>query len=119
MNILKATLYTGLVLSAALITTPTLAAKFVAADTSPGTQACMAVASNKAYKLRATLRDLRTSKAAINKLQCNNLPITEFVSLYNLDKSANYLNIKATTRTSIKDLAKVNMPTVTIITSPK
>ncbi|WP_286741731.1 MULTISPECIES: DUF3718 domain-containing protein [unclassified Pseudoalteromonas] len=121
MNTLKATLCTTMVLGATLlIAKPALATQFVAADSSPGTQACMAVAANKSYVVRKASRDLNISKAVMSKkLNCNNLSMGDFVTLYNLDKSANYLNIDTSTRTSIKDLAKSYNPEKVIITGPK
>ena len=121
MNTLKATLCTTMVLGATLlIAKPALATQFVAADSSPSTQACMAVAANKSYVVRKASRDLNISKAVMSKkLHCNNLSMGDFVTLYNLDKSANYLNIDTSTRTSIKDLAKSYNPEKVIITGPK
>ena len=43
----------------------------------------------------------------------------DFVARYNLDKSANYLNIESSTRTSIKDLAKVSSTEIIVISSPQ
>jgi hypothetical protein len=120
MNTLKASLCTTLVVAATLLVTPALAVQFEATDSSAGTQACMAVAANKAHVLRKTSRNLNISKAVISKkLKCNNLLMGDFVTLYNLDKSANYLNIDTSTRTSIKDIAKTFNPEKVIITGPK
>ncbi|XQF91965.1 DUF3718 domain-containing protein [Pseudoalteromonas espejiana] len=120
MNTLKVTLCTTFALGAVLMASPASAVQFEAADSSPGTQACMAVAANKTYVLRKTSRSLNISKAVLSKkLECNNLSMGDFVTLYNLDKSANYLNIDTSTRTSIKDLAKTMTSEKVIITGPK
>ncbi|MBW4965553.1 MULTISPECIES: DUF3718 domain-containing protein [unclassified Pseudoalteromonas] len=120
MNTVKKALCTTLVIGSAALAAPVSAAQFVAADSTPGTQICMAVASNKAYVLRKAQQSLNVKKSIIsNKLTCNNLPMGDFVARYNLDKSANYLNIESNTRTSIKDLANVSLPDVVVISSPQ
>ena len=110
MNTLKATLCTTMVLGATLlIAKPALATQFVAADSSPGTQACMAVAANKSYVVRKASRDLNISKAVMSKkLHCNNLSMGDFVTLYNLDKSANYLHCRYHKNMLVCDSRKVN-----------
>lgn len=45
--------------------------------------------------------------------------MNDFVALYDLDKSARFFNIEATTSTSIRDLAKVNKPMVVIMAGSK
>jgi hypothetical protein len=119
MSILKATLFTGMLLGTALISVPASAVQFIAADSTPGTQACMAVVSNKPLTLRKAIQRLRVKKTVVkNKLQCNDLSMGEFVALYNFDRSAKYLNLQ-TTHTSIKDIAKVDTPTVIVISASK
>ena len=120
MNTFKTALCTTLIIGSAALAAPVSATQFVAADSTPGTQICMAVASNKAYVLRKTQQSLNVKKSIIsNKLTCNNLPMGDFVARYNLDKSANYLNIESSTRTSIKDLAKVSSTEIIVISSPQ
>ncbi len=120
MNTLKATLYSGVLLSAVSIASPVMATQFIAADSTPGTQACMAVAANKRLTLYKTMQDLRISKAVINtKLLCNDLSVGDFVALYQLNKSADFLNIEMKTSTSITDLAKADMPSVVIMAGAK
>ncbi|WP_417668179.1 DUF3718 domain-containing protein [Pseudoalteromonas tetraodonis] len=97
-----------------------MATTFVATDSSPGTQAYMAVASNKRLTLLRTMKDLRIDKHVISKkLLCNDLSVGDFVTLYDLNKSAQFLNIEASTSTSIRDLAKVNKPLVVIMAGSK
>ncbi|WP_409425239.1 MULTISPECIES: DUF3718 domain-containing protein [unclassified Pseudoalteromonas] len=116
----KASLYSTVLLGAATLTTPVMATTFVAADSSPGTQACMAVASNKRLTLHRAMKDLRISKHVIGKkLLCNDLSMDDFVALYDLNKSARFLNIEASTSTSIKDLARANKPLVVIMAGSK
>ena len=120
MNTLKASLCTTLLVGAALLPAHASAVQFEAADSSSGTKACMAVAANKGHVLRKASRNLHISKAVIStKLKCNNLSMGDFVTLYNLDKSANYLNIDISTRTSIKDIANMSNPEKVIISGPK
>ncbi|TMS91530.1 hypothetical protein CWB58_19065 [Pseudoalteromonas sp. S201] len=116
----KATLYSTVLLGAATLTAPVMATTFVAADSSPGTQVCMAVASNKQLTLLKTIKELHTNKHVIGKkLRCNDLSMNDFVALYDLDKSARFFNIEATTSTSIRDLAKVNKLMVVIMAGSK
>lgn len=116
----KATLYSTVLLGAATLTAPLMATTFVTTDSSPGTQVCMAVASNKQLTLHKTIKELHTNKHVIGKkLRCNNLSVNDFVALYNLDKSARFFNIEATTSTSIRDLAKVNKLMVVIMAGSK
>ncbi|WP_058373549.1 DUF3718 domain-containing protein [Pseudoalteromonas translucida] len=120
MNTLKATLYSSVLLSAVSIASPVMATQFIAADSTPGTQACMAVASNKRLTIHNTMKSLRISKAVISKkLLCNDLSVGDFISLYSLNKSARFLNIDMDTRTSITDLAKAKMPSVVIMAGSK
>jgi hypothetical protein len=53
------------------------------------------------------------------KLLCNDLSMGDFVALYDLNKSARFLNIEASTSTSIRDLAKANKPLVVIMAGSK
>ncbi|WP_304182103.1 DUF3718 domain-containing protein [Pseudoalteromonas prydzensis] len=121
MNTLTTTLCTTLLLgTAALTTTNTEAAQFVAADNSPGTQLCMAVVSNKPLQLYATMKDLRINKnTTADKLHCNNMNIAKFAGTYGFDKTAKYLGIETTIDTSIQDLAKLNQQTIMVVAGSK
>lgn len=117
---LKATIYSTVLISAVSLAAPAMATSFVAADSTPGTQICMAVASNKRMSLHRTIKNLHISKHVVNKkLLCNDLSVGDFVALYDLDKSARFFNIEANTSTSIRDLAKVNKPVVVIMAGAK
>ncbi|KAF7766646.1 hypothetical protein PUND_a2501 [Pseudoalteromonas undina] len=66
------------------------------------------------------MKNLRIDKHVISKkLLCNDLSVGDFVTLYDLNKSAQFLNIEASTSTSIRDLAKVNKPLVVIMAGSK
>jgi len=90
-----------------LLTAATSSAnEFVAADTSVATQLCMAVASNHKLTLRKEIREHNISRPILaNRLACNDMPISTFASRYNLENSANFLNINTATSTHIKDLS--------------
>ena len=91
-----------------------------AADNSVGTQACMAIASNKPLNVIGTMRDLRLSKRVMTeKLFCNDMPTNKFVSTYGLHNSAKYLNFDIATKTSIQDIANVSDDTVIVIAGSK
>lgn len=121
MNTLTTTLCTTLLLgTAALTSTNTEAAQFVAADNSPGTQICMAVASNKPIKLSMTMRELRVNKkVATDKLSCNNMSMENFAGTYGFNRTAKLLNLKAETNTSIQDLAKLDQQTIMVVAGSK
>lgn len=121
MKTLATTLSTTLLIgAAALTTTTTQAAEFIAADNSPGTQVCMAVISNKPITLSTTMRDVRMSKRiAVNKLRCNDMALDQFAGMYGFNKSAKYLNLDTSTKTSIHDLAKVNSDTTLVVSGSK
>lgn len=120
MNTLTTALGTALILGSSLVATETNAAQFVAADGNVGTQACMAIASNKPLNVINTMRDLRLSKRVMTeKLQCNEMSTEKFASTYGFNKSASYLNFETTTKTSIQDIAKVSDDTVIVIAGSK
>ncbi|WP_254911159.1 DUF3718 domain-containing protein [Pseudoalteromonas sp. A601] len=121
MKTLATTLCTTLLIGTATLTaTTTQAAEFVAADNSPGTVVCMAVTSNKPITLSATLRDVRMSKkVAINKLHCNDMELGKFAGMHGFNKSAKYLNLDTTGKTSIHDLAKTNDSTILVVAGSK
>lgn len=121
MNTLATTLCTTLILGAASLTaTTTQAAQFVAADNSPGTQVCMAVISNKPIKLSTTMRDVRMSKRiAVTKLHCNEMPLNQFAGTYGFNKTAKYLDLDTSAKTSIHDLAKLSDDTVFVVSGSK
>lgn len=120
MNTLSTIIGTALVLGSSVLSANTHAADFVAADNTFGTQACMAIASNKPIEVAQTLRSLRMSKRVVeDKLECNNMSTAKFASLYGFDRSATYLNLDTTTQTSIHDLAKVTQDTVLVVSGSK
>ncbi len=120
MNTLTTALGTALILASALTATDASAAQFVAADNSVGTQACMAIASNKPLNVIGTMRDLRLNKRVMTeKLLCNDMPTIKFASTYGFHNSAKYLNFETATKTSIQDIANVADDTVIIIAGSK
>lgn len=120
MNTLTTALGTAIILGFSLAATDASAAQFVAADNSVGTQACMAIASNKPLNVIGTMRDLRLSKRVMTeKLFCNDMPTNKFVSTYGLHNSAKYLNFDIATKTSIQDIANVSDDTVIVIAGSK
>ncbi|MDP2634750.1 MULTISPECIES: DUF3718 domain-containing protein [unclassified Pseudoalteromonas] len=121
MNTLTTTLTTILLIGAAtLASTTTQAAEFIAADNTPGTQVCMAVVANRPITLSTTMRDLRMNKnTAVNKLRCNDMQLAQFAGKYGFNKSAKFLNLDSSTKTSIQDLAKVNDDTILVVSGSK
>ncbi|WP_249314942.1 DUF3718 domain-containing protein [Pseudoalteromonas sp. S1727] len=121
MNTLTTTFCTTLLLgTAALTATNAEAAQFVAADNTPGTQICMAVASNKPIKLYLAMKEFRMNKSkTASKLQCNNMSMAEFTGTYGFDRTASRLGIDATTGTSIQDLAKLEQQTIMVVAGSK
>lgn len=121
MNTLTTTLTTTLLIGAAtLVSTTTQAAEFIAADNTPGTQVCMAVVANRPITLSTTMSDLRMSKkTAVNKLRCNDMQLAQFAGKYGFNKSAKFLNLDSSTKTSIQDLAKVNDDTILVVSGSK
>ena len=121
MNTLTTTLCTTLLLgTAAMTTTTTQAAQFVAADNNPGTQVCMAVVSNRPMKVYSTMKDLRLNKNTIaDKLQCNDMSMSEFAGTYGFNRTAKYLGLETTTGTSIQDLAKLDQQTIMVVAGSK
>lgn len=90
--------------------------KFEAADSSPGTELCMAVASNKPLTIQRTLKENNIPKQRmVNVLKCNDMSVGKFVSEFGLSRSAGMLNITPTPRTSITDLAHVNNAKVILV----
>lgn len=97
------TIVTGAIIL--LSSTNSLANEFVAADDTAATQLCIAVASNHKLTIHKTIRQFNTRKTVLsNRLACNDMSLDEFASRYNLDNSANFLNIN-TTSTHIRDLS--------------
>ncbi|QMW13182.1 MULTISPECIES: DUF3718 domain-containing protein [Pseudoalteromonas] len=120
MNTLTLAFGTALIVGSSMTATDANAAQFVAADNSAGTQACMAIVSNKPINLAQTMRDLRLNKRVISdKLQCNDMSTAQFASTYGFNKSASYLNLEQQTKTSIQDIAKVSDNTVYVISGSK
>lgn len=120
MNTLTTALGTALILGSSLAVTDANAAQFVAADNSPGTQACMAIASNKPLNVSSTMRDLRLSKRVMTeKLLCNDMTTDKFANTYGFHNSAKYLNLDTATKTSIQDIAKASDDTVIVIAGSK
>ena len=101
------------VLAAALISTTLFASvnasadtRFVAADNSPGTELCIAFASNKPLEMKKAIKENRVRKFQIDdKLTCNDMSLTKFASVYGLNRTGNYMNLDVKTSTSIQDLA--------------
>ncbi|MEZ7278546.1 DUF3718 domain-containing protein [Pseudoalteromonas sp. CO302Y] len=119
MNTLTTTLGTALIIGSSVITFDTNAAQFVAADDSPGTQTCMAIASNNRLDLVHKMRDLGINRRVISdKLLCNNMSTAKFASIYGFNKTAKYLKLEST-QTSIHDLAKTADDTVIVIAGSK
>jgi hypothetical protein len=117
---MTASLFSTILLSTTLLTTQASATQFVATDASSATQICVAVATNKTHVLRKTQRALGINKDLIvQKLACNNLAMTDFVSLYHLKKVADYLDINTSTHIAIKDLAKIQKTSNFKPTAPK
>ncbi|MBQ4852603.1 DUF3718 domain-containing protein [Pseudoalteromonas sp. MMG012] len=102
-----------------LASSSSLAHEFIAADNTPATQLCMAVASNHKLTLRKEVREHNISRPVLtNRLACNNMSIDTFATLYNLENSANFLNIDMTTSTHIRDLsASINNTQTTLVIS--
>lgn len=121
MNTLTTTLCTTLLLgTAAMTTTNTQAAEFVAADNSPSTQLCMAVVSNRPIQLYLTMKELRINKnITADKLHCNNMNMTQFADTYGFNKTAKYLGLETATGTSIQDLAKLEQQTILVVAGSK
>lgn len=83
--------------------------EFIAADNTVGTQLCMAITEDAPLKLRNTMNDHRVrSYVVINKLQCNDLTVRQFASLYGFERSLKKLGMTPLTETSIHDLAKIH-----------
>ncbi|WP_404339977.1 DUF3718 domain-containing protein [Pseudoalteromonas mariniglutinosa] len=119
MNTLTTMLTTG-ILATTIHTADAKATQFVAADTQPGTQACIAITSNRPLDVAQTMRTLRLSKRVmINKLQCNDMSSAQFARTYGFNKVANYLSIDATTSTSIHDIAQTNPDHVLVVAGSK
>ncbi|MEO2266060.1 DUF3718 domain-containing protein [Pseudoalteromonas pernae] len=90
--------------------------EFVAADGTLGTQLCMAVSSNSRHQLTKIMSETgANSKIFKNKLQCNNLSVREFASLYGFERSLQTLRITPLTQTSIHDLAFVHGTKLTTV----
>jgi hypothetical protein len=121
MNTVTTTLTTTLLIGAAsLASSNTHAAEFIAADNTPGTQVCMAVIANKPITLSTTMRDLRMSKnTAVNKLRCNDMELAQFAGKYGFNKTAKFLNLESSTKTSIQDLAKREDNTILVVSGSK
>lgn len=110
--------------AAALITSLNVNAEsnytFVAADNHPGTQLCMAMTTNKAMKMNNALKLHRLNKRhVVNTLECNNMSLDKFASVYNLDKTGRFLNVSPNTRTSIRDIAKSDKKRVIYVSASR
>lgn len=80
--------------------------KFVAADSSKGTELCLAFASNKPLKLQKALTQNRLRKFQIDEeLTCNDMSLAKFAGTYKLHKTSKFMNLDVNTSTSIQDLA--------------
>ncbi|WP_372771318.1 DUF3718 domain-containing protein [Pseudoalteromonas sp.] len=101
------------VIAAALVSATLLASanasadtQFVALDNSPGTELCIAFASNKPLELKKALNNNRVKKFQIDdKLTCNDMTLAQFATVYGLNRTSNFMNLDVSTSTSIKDLA--------------
>jgi len=103
MKVLAAALVSATLLASANATADT---QFVALDNSPGTELCMAFASNKPLDMKKAIKQNRVKKYQIDdKLTCNDMSLAEFASVYGLNRTSNYMNLEISTSTSIKDLA--------------
>lgn len=106
----------GVTLAAASSTVSAHQVTFEAADNSPGTELCMAVASNKPLTIQRTLKENHMPKQRMmNVLKCNDMSVGKFVAEYGLTRSANMLNLTPTPRTSITDLAQASSPKVIVV----
>ncbi|KZN62141.1 hypothetical protein N473_21585 [Pseudoalteromonas luteoviolacea CPMOR-1] len=93
------------------------AVEFVAADNSHATELCMAFASDRPHVMLAALRGQHTAKTRItSKLECNDMSLNEFAQAYSLTRNAKFMKIDLETKTSIKDIAKVQ-PTMPVVLS--
>lgn len=93
------------------------AVEFVAADNSHATELCMAFASDRPHVMLAALRGQHTAKTRItSKLECNDMSLNEFAQAYSITRNAKFMKIDLETKTSIKDIAKVQ-PTMPVVLS--
>ncbi|MFC3031410.1 DUF3718 domain-containing protein [Pseudoalteromonas fenneropenaei] len=98
-----------------LTATNVAAQEFIAADDSVATRVCMAVASNRPLNLRLEMKEVGMRTVTVQKkLHCNEMPVAEFASVYNLNRTANFLHLDIGTETSIKDLAAHNLQPIMI-----
>ncbi|KZN51741.1 DUF3718 domain-containing protein [Pseudoalteromonas luteoviolacea] len=93
------------------------AVEFVAADNSHATELCMAFASDRPHVMLAAMRGQQSAKTRItSKLECNDMSLDEFAQTYSLIRNAKFMKIDLETKTSIKDIAKVE-PTMPVVLS--
>ncbi|MFY8273377.1 DUF3718 domain-containing protein [Pseudoalteromonas sp. SSDWG2] len=94
--------------------------RFVAADNSVGTQLCMAITKDSPLKLKKAMDYHRArTHLVVNDLQCNDLTVRQFASLYGFERSMKRLNITPLTETSIRDLAKVHGDKLNVVVGSK
>ncbi|WP_462158482.1 DUF3718 domain-containing protein [Pseudoalteromonas sp. GB56] len=106
----------GAVILGALSMSASAQSNFIAADDSIGTQICMAITKDSPLKLRNEMKNHHVRKTVVvNKLQCNDLTVRQFASLYGFDRTLKGLGMTPLTETSIHDLAKVHGDTLTVV----
>ena len=91
------------------------AKKFVAADSSPSSQLCMAVASNKPINLIKRINDYSMTRKSVSKVvKCNSMPIASFAKVYELDRTGRLLKYENAPSISIKDIAMLDKDNIVI-----
>ncbi|ESP92538.1 MULTISPECIES: DUF3718 domain-containing protein [Pseudoalteromonas] len=113
-------LMTAAALTALVSVSNAHAVEFVAADDSHATELCMAFASDRPHIMLKAMRGQHTAKVRItNKLECNDMNLSEFAHMYSLTRTAKFMKIDIETETSIKDIAQTESTLPVVLSGSK